>query len=79
MAKLTSNFTINTDEEIAQMIQELAQDKQRKPCEMLRLLLIPVIVEEWEKLQARKQPTPKGEIKKAVFTVSDETKKKLGL
>lgn len=79
MAKLTNNFTINTDEEIAKMIQELAQDKQRKPCEMLRLLLIPVIIEEWEKLQARKQPIQKGEIKKAVFTVSEETKKKLGL
>lgn len=79
MAKLTSNFTINTDEQIAQMIQELAQDKQRKPCEMLRLLLIPVIVEEWEKLQAKKHQTSTGEIKKAVFTVSDETKKKLGL
>lgn len=51
--KLTNCYSINLDEESAAMIEAIAREQQRKPRELLRLLLKPVIRAEWIKLQTQ--------------------------
>ena len=54
--KLTNCYSINLDEESARMIEAIAREQQRKPRELLRLLLKPVIKAEWIKLQTQTHP-----------------------
>lgn len=54
--KLTNCYSVNLDEESAQMIEAIAREQQRKPRELLRLLLKPIIKAEWIKLQTEKHP-----------------------
>lgn len=54
MGKLNNNFTIHLIDETAAKIEELAEYYKRKPCELLRLLLVPVISSEWEKMKERR-------------------------
>lgn len=49
MAKLKNQFTINLDDETAQKLEKLAELLQRKPAELLRLLVVPSISESWIK------------------------------
>lgn len=51
--KLTNCYSVNLDEESAQMIEAIAREQQRKPRELLRLLLKPIIRSEWIKLQTQ--------------------------
>ena len=51
MEKLTQQFTINTDSATAEQINKIAQFYQRKPAELLRLLLAPILRDEWAKIQ----------------------------
>lgn len=46
MAKYTNQITINLDDETAEALQKLAQLQQRKPAELVRLLVVPVIYKE---------------------------------
>ena len=43
MQKLIKQYTINFDGDYSKIIDALAQAYQRKPAELLRLLLIPVL------------------------------------
>lgn len=54
--KLTNCYSINLDEESTQMIEAIAREQQRKPRELLRLLLKPIIKTEWIKLQTQTHP-----------------------
>ena len=54
--KLTNCYSVNLDEESAQMIEAIAREQQRKPRELLRLLLKPIIKAEWIKLQTEQHP-----------------------
>ena len=56
MAKLQKQFTINTDEETARQIELIAEYYQRKPAELLRLLLAPALRNEWAKIQRQEHP-----------------------
>ena len=56
MAKLINQFTINTDEETAAQIIKLSQYYQRKPAELLRLLLAPALRDLWAKMQQEQHP-----------------------
>lgn len=56
MAKLQKQFTINTDEETARQIELIAKYYQRKPAELLRLILAPALRNEWAKIQQREHP-----------------------
>ena len=49
MGKLKNQYTINFDDETAQAVEALARITQRKPAELLRLLVSPVIFKELEK------------------------------
>lgn len=54
--KLNKQFTINTDKETAQQIELIAEYYQRKPAELLRLLLAPVLRNEWATIQRAEHP-----------------------
>lgn len=49
--RMTESYTVNLDQETAQTLEALARAKQRKPRELLRLLVAPLIRQEWERLQ----------------------------
>ena len=55
-SKLTKQFTINTDEETAEQIETIAEYYQRKPAELLRLLLVSALRNEWENIQRAEHP-----------------------
>lgn len=69
MAKLTKQFTINTDEETARQIELIADLYQRKPAELLRLILAPVLRDEWAKIQRQEHPENTEPLTVARFTV----------
>ena len=56
MEKLTKQFTINTDSETAAQIEKIAAYYQRKPAELLRLLLAPILRQEWATMQRETHP-----------------------
>lgn len=51
MNKLDNNYTIHLDKDTSVMIEKLANYYQRKPCELLRLILVPQLSKEWAKVQ----------------------------
>lgn len=70
MEKLKNQFTINLDDETAETLEALARELQRKPRELLRLLVAPVIRKEWERVNAEKFPENKEPPKPAHFVPS---------
>ena len=65
--KLTKQFTINTDEETARQIELIADLYQRKPAELLRLLLGPALRNEWAKIQRQEHPENQAAPVVAIF------------
>ena len=65
--KLTKQFTINTDEETANQIERIAELYQRKPAELLRLLLGPALRNEWAKIQRQEHPENTEPLTVAIF------------
>ena len=70
MAKLQNQFTINLDDDAAETLQALARELQRKPAELLRLLVVPRIFQEWQNLNADKFPENKSAPSVAHFNPS---------
>ena len=56
MAKLKNQITINLNDEAAELVQILADYYQRKPAELVRLLLVPVLVDQFAKVQRQTHP-----------------------
>ena len=54
--KLTNQFCINLDDATAQQVEQIAEYYQRKPAELLRLLLAPVLRNEWATIQRQEHP-----------------------
>ena len=54
--KLNNQFCINLDDETAQQVEKIADYYQRKPAELLRLLLAPVLRNEWATIQRQEHP-----------------------
>ena len=54
--KLTKQFCINLDDATAQQVEQIAEYYQRKPAELLRLLLAPVLRNEWAAIQRAEHP-----------------------
>ena len=52
--KKTQAFTIHLDEPTAEQITTLAEHYQRKPAELLRLVLVPALCELWAKMEREK-------------------------
>ena len=49
--KLNNSYTLNLDDTTAQQLETLANYYQRKPRELLRLLLAPALVDLWAEMQ----------------------------
>ena len=54
--KLNNQYCINVDDETRAQIERIAEYYQRKPAELLRLLLAPVLRNEWAKIQRQEHP-----------------------
>ena len=54
MEKLKNSYSINLDDDTAETLEALARELQRKPRELLRLLVAPVIRKEWERVNREK-------------------------
>ena len=65
--KHNRQYTINVDENHAALIEKLAAHYKRKPAEMLRLLLEPVLVEEYAKTQRQAHKENTQPIQPAIF------------
>lgn len=63
-SKLLNKYTINFDDDIKNMIEFIADSYQRKPAELLRLLLTPTIQNEFIKLMQEKHPENKNGFKR---------------
>ena len=68
MEKLKNSYSINLDDETADTLEALARELQRKPRELLRLLIAPIIRQEWEKLNRERYPENKQAPQVAHFT-----------
>lgn len=54
--KLKNQYCINLDDATAQQVEKIAEYYQRKPAELLRLLLAPVLRNEWATIQREQHP-----------------------
>lgn len=65
--KLTNQYCINLDESTAQMVETIAEHEQRKPAELLRLLLIPALRSAWVQIQREEHQENTEPMQKAIF------------
>ena len=65
--KLTNTYTINTDDNTAALIEAIAEHEQRKPRELLRLLLIPALRQRWAEIQRQEHPENTEPMSAAIF------------
>ena len=65
--KLTNTYTINTDDNTATLIEAIAEHEQRKPRELLRLLLIPALRQRWAEIQRQEHPENTEPMSAAIF------------
>jgi hypothetical protein len=54
--KLNCCYSVNVDEDTAKMIEVIAEQEQRKPRELLRLLLKPALLNKWAEIQRQEHP-----------------------
>ena len=56
MEKLKNQITINLNDESAALVQKLADIYQRKPAELVRLLVVPQLSNLWAEVQRQEHP-----------------------
>lgn len=65
--KNNNAITINVNDDIKKEIEILASYYQRKPAELLRLLLTPVIINEYAKIMLLKHDENRQPMTQAIF------------
>ena len=65
--KNNNAITINVNDDIKKEIEMLASYYQRKPADLLRLLLTPVIINEYAKIQKIAHPENSDAMTEAIF------------
>lgn len=65
--KNNNAITINVNDDIKKEIEMLASYYQRKPAELLRLLLTPVIINEYAKIMLLKHDENRQPMTQAIF------------
>lgn len=65
--KLTNQYNVNVDDDTSALIERIAEHEQRKPAELLRLLLTPVIINEYAKIMLLKHDENRQPMTQAVF------------
>ena len=54
--KLNNQYNINVDDDTSALIERIAEHEQRKPAELLRLLLVPALRKKWVEIQTQEHP-----------------------
>lgn len=67
MGKLKHQITVNLDDDGAQLVQALAKYYNRKPAELVRLLITPALRSEWVEVQKIEHPENRQPWKVAKF------------
>lgn len=65
--KLTNQYNINVDDDTSALIEAIAEHEQRKPAELLRLLLIPALRKKWVEIQTQEHQENNEPMKQAIF------------
>lgn len=65
--KLSNQYNINVDDDTSALIERIAEHEQRKPAELLRLMLIPQLRQKWAEIQTQEHPENAEPIKQAIF------------
>lgn len=65
--KNNNSITINVNDDLKNEIDYIARYYQRKPAELLRLLLTPVIINEYAKIMLLKHDENRQPMTKAIF------------
>ena len=65
--QLDKSYTINLTNEQAEMLEKIAEHEERKPRELLRLLLKPILTQKWVEMQREEHPQNQEPICKAIF------------
>lgn len=65
--QLNNSYTVNLTDEQAQLLEKIAEHEQRKPRELLRLLLVPALRSAWVQLQREEHQENTQPIQQAIF------------
>lgn len=65
--KNNNSFTINLNDDLKNAVLKIADAYQRKPAELLRLLITPAIINEYAKIQSVTHPENAQPLTKAIF------------
>lgn len=65
--KLTRHYCVSIDEDNGRMLEAIAELYQRKPAELLRLLVLKPLRDEWAKVQREEHPENKEQPQPARF------------
>lgn len=65
--KLNNQYTINVDDDIKELIEKIASYYNRKPCELLRMLVIPQLHNEYAKMMRISHTENTEPLKQATF------------
>ena len=65
--QLDQSYTINLTKEQADMLERIAEHEQRKPRELLRLLIVPCLRAKWVEIQRAEHPQNKEPMQQAIF------------
>lgn len=65
--KLNNQYTINVNDDIKELIEKIALYYDRKPCELLRMLVIPQLHNEYAKMMRLAHTENTEPLKQATF------------
>lgn len=65
--KLNNQYTINVNDDIKELIEKIASYYNRKPCELLRMLVIPQLHNEYAKMMRSDYKENTEPLKQATF------------
>lgn len=65
--KNNNAITINLNDDLFAQLKSIATHYQRKPAELLRLLITPVIINEYAKIMIEKHEENKQSMQEAIF------------
>ena len=67
MLKNDNQYTINVNDNVAALIDKLASYYNRKPAEFLRIILLPILSDEYSKIMTIVHPENKSALEEARF------------
>lgn len=65
--KLSVNICVRVDQETSQMIERLAKYYNRKPADLVRLVLVPALCNQWARMEQEQHQENKEPLQVAKF------------